>query len=235
MLPTPVSPPLLSTFSGLAQIVYAGDSYDDVHRAICEAAVQLVPGCDHASLMISRHGRVRTAAASDAVARGCDEAELRLGEGPCLDAIDDDRPAAHLCTDLREGCEWPTLATTISDQFGVRGMAGFRLRQDATRVGALNVFSDTVGALDESTLEQASLLCSFASVALTAMARGEEAATLRRGLESNREIGKAVGFMMALHGLDDEEAFSLLSRVSQEMNLKVVDVAAQVLEKHARD
>ena len=48
------------------------------------------------------------------------------------------------------------------------------------------------------------MLTAFASVTLAALERGEEATTLRRGLESNREIGKAVGLLMAMHDIDDD-------------------------------
>ena len=71
-------------------------------------------------------------------------------------------------------------------------MARFRIRQDGQKVGALNIFSDTPGALTEKSLDQALMLTAFASVTLTALDRGEEASTLRRGLESNRELA-AVG------------------------------------------
>ena len=99
-------------------------------------------------------------------------------------------------------------------------------------MGALNVFSDTPGALDQHSLDQCTMLAAFASVALAALERGEEATTLRRGLESNREIGKAVGLLMGMHGIGDDEAFAMLAKVSQEMNVKVAVVAGQVIQHH---
>lgn len=229
---TPFAPELLTTFRTLAEVVYSGDSHTSVQESLCHAAVALVEGCDHASLMVSRHGRVRTAAASDDVALAADALELELGEGPCLDALDDDEPDAHFCNDFQDGCRWPGLAQRLRADLGLEGMAGFRIRQDGQKVGALNIFSGTIGGLRPISLDQASLLSSFASVALSAADRGEEASTLRLGLESNREIGKAVGLLMAVHEVDADEAFGLLAKVSQEMNLKVADVAAQLIAKH---
>jgi GAF domain-containing protein len=219
----------------MAEIVYSGESFDSVYGALCDTAVQLVDGCDHASLMLRRGGRIETVASSDAVSLEIDELEKALGNGPCLDAIDDSEPDQHICTDLTEGGKWPELSRLIIERTTVRGMAGFRLRQDGQRVGALNVFSDTPGALNEHSLDQASMLTAFASVALAALERGEEATTLRRGLESNREIGKAVGLLMAMHDIDDDRAFEMLAKVSQEMNVKVADVAAQVVAHHRKD
>ncbi len=233
-MPTPFPPELVASFRSLAEIVYSGESYESVYLAVCQSAVSLVDGCDHASLMLRRSGRVHTVAASDETADRIDELEKALGEGPCLDAIDEDEKDQHICSDLTDGSKWPVLAKRIMDETSVRGMAGFRLRQDGKRVGALNVFSDTPGALTDHSLEQAIMLTAFASVTLAALDRGEEAATLRRGLESNREIGKAVGLLMAMHSIDDDRAFEMLAKVSQEMNVKVAEVAAQVVAHHRK-
>ena len=46
------------------------------------------------------------------------------------------------------------------------------------------------------------------------------------------EIGKAVGLMMAFHKITDEAAFDMLKAASQDMNLKLVEVARQVVEHH---
>lgn len=231
-MPTTLPPHLLDTFKALAEIVYSGESYESAYHAVCSSAVALVDGCDHASLMLRQAGRVQTVAASDEVAEFIDDLEKELGEGPCLDAIDEDSPDQHICPDLTEGSQWPQLAQRIMAETNVRGMAGFRLRQDGRRVGALNVFSDTPGALTDYSLEQAIMVTAFASVTLAALERGEEATTLRRGLESNREIGKAVGLLMAMHNIDDDRAFEMLAKVSQEMNVKVAEVAAQVVSHH---
>lgn len=231
-MPSLMPPELSDAVRTLADLVYAGESFEAVADTLCRAAVELVDGCDHASLLLRRQGRAVTVAASDDVAATCDGLEREVGEGPCLDALDEDAPHQHFCGDLREGCGWPRLAQRVLGETPVRGLAGFRLRDDGTKVGALNVFSDTPDRLTEHSLHQATLLTAFASVILVAMDRGEEASTLRQGLESNREIGKAVGLLMAMHDLDQDAAFAMLSRVSQEMNLKLVEVAARVVRTH---
>ena len=237
-MPTPFPAELLTAFRSMAVLVYTGESLDDVYASLCSAAVELVDGCDHASLILQgrgshgRPGEVRTVASSDAVAERCDATEREIGQGPCLDVLERDEPDEHMCPDLHAGSKWPDLAARLLAETQVRGMAGFRLRHDGQRVGALNVFSDTPGALSDDSLDQASLLVAFASVTLTALQRGEDAETLRRGLESNREIGKAIGLMMAMHGIDDDEAFAMLSKVSQDLTTKVAVVASEVINQH---
>jgi len=231
-MPSSFPPELLTTFRAMAQVVYTGESFESVHESLCRSAVELVDGCDHASLMLRKNGRAVTVAASDEIARQVDQMEQQFNEGPCLDAMDDDEPDQHMCPDLTTGSRWPKQATRILAETEVKGMAGFRIRQEGQKVGALNIFSDTPGALTEHSLEQAIMLTAFASVALAALERGEEASTLRRGLESNREIGKAIGLLMAMHDIDDDQAFQMLAKVSQEMNVKVAEVASRVIAHH---
>jgi GAF domain-containing protein len=217
-------------FRGLADLVYEGDDFDEMYAALCNAALHLVDGCDHASIMLDKHGRVATAAASDEIALHIDRLERDLGEGPCVDAISEE--AAQLDTDLAESCTWPGLGERIVAETPVRSMAGFRLLVDNRKVGALNLFSDHPRGLTESSVDQAALLAAFASVALIAAARQEQAQTLRAGLQSNREIGKAIGLMMAFHKVTDEEAFELLRKASQDMNVKITEIAGQVVHHH---
>ena len=151
------------------------------------------------------------------------------GEGPCLDALDS--TAAVIESDLSTPSLWPELAKRVVVETPVRGAMGFRMLVDEQKIGALNLFSDTAGAFTEASARDAIVLASFAAVAVAAIARGEEAATLRRGLESNREIGKAVGLLMALNNCSDDEAFDILRRTSQRMNRKIADLARLVIER----
>ncbi|MEE1929649.1 ATP-binding protein [Streptomyces sp. TRM 70351] len=57
----------------------------------------------------------------------------------------------------------------------------------------------------------------------------DEAASLQRALASNRQIGTAMGVLMALRRISAEEAFALLRRTSQEQNRKLRDVADDVV------
>lgn len=71
-----------AVFTGLADIVYQGSTPAEIYAAICIAATLMVPGCDHASVMLRDDHIATTAAASDSVARKIDKLEQALGEGP---------------------------------------------------------------------------------------------------------------------------------------------------------
>lgn len=70
---------------------------------------------------------------------------------------------------------------------------GFRILVDRRKTGALNLFSDTPSVFDTEAAGQAIVLASFASVAVNTVAQGKDVATTRRGLLSNRGIGRPSG------------------------------------------
>lgn len=219
-----------SVFRGLADLVYRAGDYAEIHQAICDAAPMFVAGCDHASLMLKQRGRFITAGASDDIAREIDQLERDLRAGPCVDAIVDE--TAHIAPDLAVGSAWPRLTEQVLARTPVRGMAGFRILIDDRVAGALNLFSDTPGALTERSINEAAVLAAFASVAMMAGSRQEAATTLRSGLESNREIGIAVGLLMAFHKFSDDDAFAMLRKTSQDMNIKLSEVAREIVQHH---
>jgi hypothetical protein len=227
---SPVDP--TGVFTSLAEIARGASAPKEIYPAICVAATLTIPGCDHASLMISHNGVLSTAAVSDAVARQIDNLELALGSGPCLDALEE--RTAQIQADLTADGRWPALTSRVLADTPVRGALSVQLPVDRARTGALNLFSDTPNALDEKSIQRALVLGAFATVATTAVAQGEDAASLRRGLASSREIGKAIGMLMVLNDVSDDDAFGVLRRTSQTTNVKLADVAADVVRTRAR-
>ncbi len=219
-----------SIFAELADRLYEHSSEDDVYGAICRSAPALVTGCDHASIMIRRNDKFVTVGSSDEIAAQADALERELANGPCVDAIEEEM--VQVDSDLTDGCQWPDLAKRLLATTPIRGMAGFRLLIDGKKVGALNLFSDTAGALNDKSRDEAAVLASFASVTLAAQEAKHSAATMLDGLESNREIGKAVGLMMAFHKVDDVEAYAILRRTSQNLNMKLARVAQEIIGHH---
>lgn len=221
-----------TVFAALAEIIYQGSDANEMYAAICIAATLTVRGCDHASLLVRDGDSYITVGASDTLAQQIDELERRASDGPCIDAIEEETP--QIDPDLTTPSLWPTLAKILVEETPVRGAMGFRLLIDKRKGAALNLFSDTANMFDSEAAGRAAVLAAFASVAINAVAKGEDAASLRRGLLSNREIGKAVGMLMLLHEMTEEAAFDLLRRHSQALNIKLADVAREVIDKRGQ-
>jgi hypothetical protein len=224
----------VKAFQSLAELIYQADSYAEVYDAICRTAVDAVPGCDHACVTTMRSGEPAVCeAATDEVARHIDRLELETGEGPCVDAI---LSQVFECDpDITQDCAWPRLAERVLAETPVRGMAGYRIFVGGRKAGALNLFSDTPGAFTREAGNMGAIMASFASVALAAAAEHESARGLRDALDSNREIGKAMGLLMATRGVSDEEAFQMLRETSSKLNTRLADVARRLVEQHNAD
>lgn len=229
---TSVSPDeAIRTFADLAQLVYHGATYAEVYEEICRMARTVVPGCDHACITTISAGEGPVLqATTDEVAALVDRLEWEVGEGPCVDAIMTQR--FEWDADITVDPAWPKLAERILRETPVRGMVGYRIVVHERKVGALNLFADAAGALTQEDADMGAILVSFASVALTAAHQREEAAGLREGLLSNREVGKALGMLMATHGVSDEEAFARLRHVSNRLNTRLAEVARRVVSDH---
>jgi len=224
----------VKAFHALAELIYQADSYAEVYDAICRTAVDAVPGCDHACVTTMRAGEASVCeAATDGIARRIDELERETGEGPCLDAI---LAQNFECdADITEDSAWPRLAERVLAETPVRGMAGYRIFVGDRKAGALNLFSDTPGTFTREVGNMGAIVASFASVALAAAAEHEGARGLRDALASNREIGKAMGLLMATHGISDDDAFRMLRDASSTMNTRLADVARRLVEQHNAD
>ncbi len=219
------------TFAELARLLNEQPGLDAVCQAICDAAPRLVPSVDHASIMLKEGERYRTIAASDEIGARVDQLERETGEGPCVDAIEGDEYTLE--PDIAERTSWPKLTARVLAESPVRGVAGYRLVVGGRKKAALNLFSDTPGALDAEAADQGVVLAAFASVALGGTTSREEARTLAEGLQSNREIGTAIGLMMAAHGLSAEEAFETLRAASSRLNRKLAVIAREIVEQQA--
>jgi GAF domain-containing protein len=226
----PMDPAAAEVFRKLTDVVHVDADFSEMYAAIVVAAPRLVEGCDHASLMLRRNGVYETAASSDEVGARIDAMERELGEGPCIDAVRED--SVYHDGDLTDGSPWQNLTDRVLAETPVRSMAGFRIRLAGENAGALNLFSDSPGGLTERAVEQGIVLSSFISVALLAAHERRAASTLRSGLESNRMIGQAMGLLMGFHKVGADDAFAMLKRTSQDLNVKLSEVARQVVQHH---
>ena len=75
----------------------------------------------------------------------------------------------------------------------------------------------------------------FAHQAATAIAYAREITQLREALATRQVIGQAVGMTMERFDLDDARAFSFLTRLSQDNNVKLRVVAERMLADRDAD
>ena len=197
---------------------------DQTLMRITRTARDMVPRADYVSISI-RHGdgRLETVAPTDPVIVKADELQYSLREGPCYDAITGEQVtySGNLATDDR----WPTYGPRAS-QMGFCSQMAMRLHTDGASRTGLNLYSRKRAAFGDSR-QVADIFVSHAKVAL---GYAQEVNTLRAALATRKVIGEAIGVVIERNDLDEERAFEFLIRVSQGSNVKLRDVAAQIVE-----
>ena len=94
-------------------------------------------------------------------------------------------------------------------------------------MGALNLYSTSQEEIDPDAEHVAELFASHAAIALH---QAREVENLNQALESRKVIGQALGIVMERYGLDENHAFAFLLRASSTSNIKLRDIAAQLVE-----
>jgi len=221
-------------FAGIAEQLYDADSVDEVLLRIAEAAVSTVAGCRMASVTLVDRSGYRTAASTDSAAVVVDQAQYQADEGPCLDAIDAAMVYAQSFPDER----WPTLASRPTES-GVHSALSYRLAPTSSGTadpggGSLNSYGVKPYAFSDTAQEIGLILAAHASVAARAVDERGTLQSLGRDLQeallSRDVIGQAKGILMERFKIPPEDAFDLLRRSSQHLNIKLRAVARGLTE-----
>jgi GAF domain-containing protein len=219
---------LTESFESVAKALIAARDPRQAFDAILTLGVETVGG-EHAGITLLRRGQFETPAATGELPRRVDAIQYELGSGPCVDAVLDHK--IYRTGDLAGDIRWPEFGTRTVVETGVVSMLSFRLfLEEDDALAALNFYSTQPDAFDESTTLTGGVFATHAAIALAAAGRQERINNLEQALESNREIGVAMGVLMSRQLLTREQAFDLLRMASQRSHRKLREVAYDVVE-----
>jgi hypothetical protein len=233
------SSPLSEQFVELTRLLLSASTPAQVLQQITDAAYRVVPGADLVSVTLrASDGTFHTPVATEKVAVELDAVQYRAGTGPCVDAAASESPGHVRSDDLAHETRWPDFSQAAV-RHGFTAILSTVLLPEATPPrlpGALNIYSRRPGALGPVAQDTALLLATHGSLALAgtnAVSRAElESRHLRRAIESRDVIGQAKGILMQRRGLTADEAFDLLRRTSQELNVKLAELASTLAARH---
>lgn len=196
-------------------------------QRIADRAVDVVPGCDLASVALrGRRRRVETVAVSSATAAQLDAWQYELGEGPCLAALASE--SISRIDDVGEDEQWPRWSQRAQGH-GSAAVLSVPLSTPGKTLGTLNLYAGTPFAFEPPVaVDRATVFAAHAAGALHA---AQTATGLRTALESRHLIGIAQGIMMQRYDLSAATAFEVLRRYSSHTNVKLREVARQVTEQ----
>jgi hypothetical protein len=222
---------------GLRDLFAAEEPLDDVARRVAETARAAIPHADVISITVLAWPDSRTAACTDDEALALDSQQYASGQGPCLEAALQRTPLRAVVQE--EQHRWPEFVEA-AQRAGIRAslsvpllIAGVDSEQEL--VGSLNIYSHTATAFDEFDTELMRLYSVAAGQAISNSSRWQKAretvTQLETALTSRSDIDMAKGALIALHGCDPHEAFDRLTDESQTRNIKLRDIARELLNR----
>jgi GAF domain-containing protein len=194
--------------------------------AVVAVASEVVPHAVHTALLVPvRRGRYDVRAANAQGAADASSLQLALDEGPVLEAGQTLNPVGNGNVPL--DARWPVWGPR-AEELGVRSALAVGMRIGEVPVGVLALYSTRPNAFtDADSVELASLFAVHAAQAYDAAAT---IAGLEIALESRHLIGVAQGILMLRYRLTIESSFELLRRTSSQTNVRLIEIARQVVD-----
>jgi GAF domain-containing protein len=186
-------------------------------------AVENLDACEYAGISLVEGRTITSPASSNDVPRILDGLQSEFDEGPCIDAIKEHEvfQTGNLAAEHR----WPQFSTRANEETGVSSILSLRLFIKDNTMGSLNLYSTRHNAFDDTDVALGSVFAAHAAVALEG---AEHSKHLERKADSRDLIGRAKGILMARQHITDEEAFDVLRRASQRLNIKLTEIANRV-------
>ncbi|WP_205752795.1 GAF and ANTAR domain-containing protein [Cryptosporangium phraense] len=224
-----------SSFAELSRIVLADLTLEQVLERVATLARAAITGTQDVSVTLIKDDRPSTAASTGGVALDLDERQYASGYGPCLDAARGGE--VLVIADMAAETRWPQYRPKALE-LDVRSGLSVPLPVQDQVIGALNLYGRVPDAFDAQAVE---LTVAFASYAAVAVANAQLysstadlAEGMRQAMASRALIEQAKGILMAEYGCSADEAFDHLSRMSQNANRKLREVAAGIVARTQR-
>jgi ANTAR domain len=130
--------------------------------------------------------------------------------------------------DMSTDTRWPRFARRAT-RLGVHSLLSFQLFVRSENLGTLNLYGDAADVFNDESLLVGGLLAQHAAVAMV----GSAALTqFHAALASRDVIGQAKGILMHRDHLTGLQAFAVLTKASQETQVKLVEVARWLVDFH---
>ena len=199
---------------------------------LAQLTAQALPGGSSCGVTVRQHSRAVTLVASDEQATMMDQVQYDVHEGPCLETLATGK--THYIVDTATETRWPRFCSAAQDK-GVRSCLGLPLNGSTGLVGGYNFYSMWRDAFAPDTRGQLEVFAGNAAGALAvAMKLADQTQMsddLREALTSRAVIDQATGIIMAQQHCGAGEAFDILRRASQNRNVKVRELAAEIVSK----
>jgi transcriptional regulator with GAF, ATPase, and Fis domain len=201
-------------------------------QRVVEIAHDAIDGADSTSLTIDLGGRTYTAVHTDDRTLRVDSEQYDAGDGPCLEASRTGTVVLVNADDPED--RWPRFTAAAREEEILSFLAAPLIAGEQS-LGSFNLYGRARSAFETLDAEILELLATTVSRTLGDFARFKSARdvadSIQRALQTRAPIEQAKGILMALHGVDADEAFDLLRRESQATNTRLHTVATELVTR----
>lgn len=228
-------PPLARALADIVGAMLALPDLEQLLTRLAELAAGSVGEGSSCGITISSDGRTFTVASSDARAMQLDEVQYAGGDGPCLQTLRTGQAVS--VPDLTDETRWgdyPTHAMT----HGVRSSLSLPLIADGTPTGALNLYAAQPDVFTPDHVRAATVIAAAAAGAIAmALRLGAQVILteqMQTALSTRAVIDQAIGIIIRDRRCTPDEAFTFLRTTSQQRNVRLHQVATQVVNAFAQ-
>jgi GAF domain-containing protein len=223
---------LARTFVELADTLVDHFDVVDLLSRLADTCVDVLDVGAAGIMLVAPDGGLRVMASSSEAMRLLELFELQSEEGPCLDCYRTGQPVVN--QDLGAADDrWPRFAAEALTS-GFHSVHALPLRLRGTVIGALNLFQTDAGGMPQADIDAAQALADVATIAILSHHAAHETQVvttqLNHALNSRIIIEQAKGILAERRGLDMEQAFKILRHHARDNNLRLTDVASDVVE-----
>jgi GAF domain-containing protein len=227
--------PLERSLGALSSYLFSGRALVDTLEEISDRALEALPMAEFIALIVSLNGKPKTPVASDERAIKLDDVQYAADRGPCLDSFRDGE--LYVIDDTRTDRRWPEFCDAAVEH-GVLSTMSLPLSAAGTHLGAMNLYATRPDAFASAEPQVGAAFAAQASILLANAQAYHDAQTLSGNLAaamaSRAQIEQAKGIIMATTGVSADEAFEELKRQSQYENVKLRDIASEIVRRASR-
>ncbi|RZT86696.1 GAF domain-containing protein [Pseudonocardia sediminis] len=210
------------------------DDYDiiDLLDQLVAHCVSLLAAESAGIVLGDARGQLRAVAASSEAAQAMELLQVQADQGPCLDSFS--TATAISVPDIGQAADrWPRVVDVLTRAGFAGSVHAIPLRLRGQAIGALNLFHRSPGPLPERDLALGQALADVATIGILserAIRRGEVVTEqLQTALDSRVVIEQAKGVLSQQLDAGMDVAFERLRRYSRNNNLRLSEVARQVV------
>jgi GAF domain-containing protein len=227
--------PVVASLRVLSSFFVGDVTLADTLTKVAELARNSTPPVEFVGLTMMVDDRPSTAVFTDEESPEIDQAQYAAGRGPCVESFATGE--VQMIDSTRHDRRWPEFSAACLNH-GILSTLSLPMKQGATHLGAMNMYSRQENAFPPPVVDSVTLFAEQASIVLANAAAYNNARIvseqLTESIASRAVIEQAKGIIMASMRCTPDEAFKYLVQQSQHSNIKLRNVAQDIVNDTAK-